>query len=284
MPVRKVEVEMRCVLTYCAECASWNGAVRYAAELAANLDALLTGIHVSLPLPSRMPEGLPESVRMEFIAYAQNEVHSAMAAGPSFNQWARERGVASAYWQVAIGDPAAALCAAGNWNDVLVIGCNQQGTDRSEKLICEILHSGLACLVVPEQAHAVGRIENVAVAWDDSPSSTRALHAAMPMMHRTRQALVIDGTSPARGGAGTHGNPEFDPVRHLRQHGINADSERFSCADQETGESLLRIASRSRADLLVVGASVRKSLGELRIGETTRNLLQYTCIPLLMLI
>ena len=43
------------ILAYCPNPHAWSPGVRYAAELAANLGASLTGLHVSAPWPSREP-------------------------------------------------------------------------------------------------------------------------------------------------------------------------------------------------------------------------------------
>lgn len=273
---------MRDILVHCDDFRAWSPAVRYAAELAAALDASLTGIHVGLPMPSKTPDAIPPSLMAEFTAYAQDEIRSAMIAGTRFAQRAHEFGVASARWQVALGDAAAIFCVAGNWNDLLVVERGNGGADDSIGLISQVLLSGLACLVVPEMTYAVGRIERVAVAWNGSPASTRALHAAMPMLRRAANVVLLRGTPRESQTAGVLCKPVFDPRQYLLARGIHAVTESIEASADEVGDALLTAASRNRADLLVMGAFGKKRFNEWYLGGSTRHILQYAALPLFM--
>lgn len=273
---------MRDILVNCDDFRIFSPAVRYAAELAATLDASLTGIHVEAPIPSRAPDAMPPSLMAEFIAYTQDEIQSAMVAGTRFAEWARDFGVPSTRWQVALGDAAAIFCVAGNWSDLLVLERGNGGVDDSIRLISEVLLSGLPCLVVPEMTYAVGRIERVAVAWNGSPASTRALHAAMPMLRRAAHVILLLGARPDPHAVDVACKPVFDPRRYLRARGIDVVTESIEASADEVGDTLLTAASRNRADLLVMGAFGKKRFNEWYLGGTTRHVLQYAGVPLFM--
>jgi len=273
---------VRDILVYCDDCRSWSPTVRYAAELAATLDASLTGLHVGTRVPLHTPPGMPRPLLAEFIAYVQDDIQAAMIAGTRFAEWAHQFGVKSTAWQVALGDAADILCAAGNWNDVLVV---ERGGGRIEEplaLISEVLLSGLACLVVPEMTYAVGRLERVAVAWNGSAASTRALHAAMPLLRRAAHVILLLAAQPERMQGEATCEPAFDPRAYLRARDIEVKTESIEANEDEAGDTLLTVASRNRADLLVMGAFSKRRFNEWTLGGTTRHVLQYASLPLFM--
>jgi nucleotide-binding universal stress UspA family protein len=273
---------VRDILVYCDDFRAWSPAVRYAAELAAALDASLTGLHVGTRIPLEAPQGTPPPLLAEFIAYVQDDIQAAMVAGKQFAHWTQQFGVKSTAWQVALGDAADALCVAGNWNDVLVV---ERGSGRIEDplgLISEVLLSGLACLVVPEMTYAVGRLERIAVAWNGSPASTRALHCAMPLLRRAAHVVLLRAERPESVRSEVSSEPAFDPEGYLRARGIRVQTESIEATEDEAADTLLTAASRNRADLLVMGAFGKMRFHEWYLGGTTRHILQYAGLPLFM--
>lgn len=273
---------MRDILVYCDDFRVWSPTARYAAELAAALDASLTGLHVGTRIPLEAPQGTPPPLLAEFIAYVQDDIQAAMVAGQHFAHWAQQFGVKSTAWQVALGDAADILCVAGNWNDVLVVERSSGRIEDPLGLISEVLLSGLACLVVPEMTYAVGRLERIAVAWNGSPASTRALHGAMPLLRRATQVVLLRAARPKSLRSEVAFEPEFDPEDYLRARGIQVRTESIEANDEEAADALLTAASRNRADLLVMGAFGKMRFHEWYLGGTTRQVLQYAGLPLFM--
>jgi nucleotide-binding universal stress UspA family protein len=270
------------ILAYCADARVWSPGVRYAAELAANLGALLTGLHVSPPMPAREPQDIPPSLMAEFVAYAQEEVRTAMLAGPRFDAWAREFGVRSTQWQVALGDPADVLGLAGNWNDVIVIERRLGDREDTTSLICEVLLSGFSCICVPENAYAIGRIERIVVAFDGSPASIRALHRATPLLRHATHVILLHGSWRDADGEPATYRPAFDPIQHLRGHDIGAQVEEIAESGARADESILETASRNRADLLVIGVGGKRQRGDCHLDSVAGRLLRCASLPLFM--
>jgi nucleotide-binding universal stress UspA family protein len=267
------------VLAYCNDAQVWTPGVRYAAELAVGLGGTLTGMHVSPPWPTREPPGAPPSLMAELLAYEQEAVRTAMEADARFRTWARGLGVESVRWHVALGDPAEVLGVASNWNDITVIDRRIGDRDDTTDLICEMLLSGVVCIAVPDSGYSITRFDRIAVAFDGSSASIRALHAATPLLRHAARTLLLgacveedEGSMPA---------PAFDPRRYLAERGIAADA--VPAEDLGTrGEILLEAASRHRVDLLVCGAAGKRHLGECRLAEAPRHVLSYAGIPVLM--
>jgi len=266
------------VLAYCSEVQVWTPGVRYAAELAANLGATLTGIHVAPPWRAHEPAGTPPSVMAELVACAQEEVGVAMQAGTRFGAWARGIGVASAKWHVALGDPAEVLGVAGNWNDVIVIDRRIGDRDDTSDLICEMLLAGFVCIAVPDNGYALTRFERVAVAFDGSAACIRALHAATPLLRRAQHVVLIESA----GEGGDSASPQFDARQYLCDRGIPLDIEPAGENGAARADAILAAASRNRADILVAGADGKRRLDDCRLDGMPRQLLTYASIPVLM--
>jgi nucleotide-binding universal stress UspA family protein len=75
--------------------------------------------------------------------------------------------------------------------------------------------------------------------------------------------------------------PAFDPRRYFSARGIEVDTEPADSGG-ERANVILEAASRNRADLVVCGASGKRHLGECRLDETPRQLLNYAGTPILM--
>jgi nucleotide-binding universal stress UspA family protein len=262
------------VLAYSSDFSVWTPGVRYAAELAANLGAALTGVHVAPPWPSREPRGAPPSLMAELLAHAQEELQAATRAGAHFDAWARGIGVGSATWHVAFGDPAEAIGIAGNWNDLVVFDRRIGDLDGTSDLICRTLLSGCACIAVPDKGHEPPRFDGVLVAFDGSPGAIRALHASMPLLERARRVVVLSIERAVDGAPSC----AFDPARWLGERGIGSEFQDCSSAPA----AILESASRNRADLLVCGIHGKRQLGECRLDERSLDLLTRSGIPLLM--
>jgi len=270
------------VLAYCSEVNVWTPGVRYAAELAATFGATLTGVHVSPPWPMHEPAGAPPSLMAELVAHAQEEVGVAMHAGVRFGDWARGLGVTSTRWHVALGDPADVLGVAANWSDLVVIDRRIGDRDDTVDLIRDVLLAGSVCVAVPDHGYAVTRFERIVVAFDGSPPSIRALHAATPLLKRATHVVLLepgaDDDDENEGAA----KPEFDPLRYLADRGIRAEIETIGCEGGSCAEAILAASSSNRADLLVSGARGKRRLGDSRLHEMSRHFLDHAGIPVLM--
>ena len=115
------------------------------------------------------------------------------------------------------------------------------------------------------------------VAWDDSPASSRALHAALPLL-RTAQVVSLWQPDMRR-----TGSRKADALSHLRARGIQvAAVETTTCFEDNASDELLAYANDTRADLIVMGASGRRRLGKRCLGPTTSAVLAQSRLPVFM--
>jgi nucleotide-binding universal stress UspA family protein len=267
------------VLAYCSDVQVWTPGVRYAAELAAGLDATLTGIHVTPPWPTREPPGAPPSLMAELLAHTQEGVRTAVEAEGRFDAWARALGVGSVKWHVALGDPAEVLGMASNWNDMTVIDRRIGDRDDTTTLICETLLAGAVCIAVPDNGYALARFDRIAVVFDGSPACIRALHAAAPLLQHAAHIIIIELAREDE--RDQDPGPAFDPQRYFKERGLDVDVESIA-RDATDAEAILEAASRNRVDLLVSGAAGKRHFGECRLDDLPRQLLNRSGIPVLM--
>lgn len=265
---------MRDIVAHSPGYLSWHGSVRYAAQLAAAMQASLTGVFVaarSTPVPG------PPRLASEMAAYVQDELQQAIRAGRDFSAWANQLGVSDPHWRVAIGQAADALAMTGDWCDLVVLQGDGSADSAGERLIWDVLLTGATCIAVPPANAAPGRVVHAMVAWDESPASSRALHAALPLLRTARVVSVLqpDGVRTR--------SRRTDALSHLRDHGIAvAAVETVAGADAAASEQLLAYANETRADLIVMGASGRRRLGERCLGPTTSTVLARSRLPVFL--
>lgn len=264
---------MRDIVAHSAGYQTWHGSVRYAAQLAATLQASLTGLFVA---PRSTPVPAPPRLVAEMAAYVHDELHQAMLAGRDFEAWAGRLGVRDARWQVAIGQAAEALAMIGNWHDLVVLQNTASADGPEERLICDVLLSGATCMVVPHANAAPGRAVHAMVAWDGSPASSRALRAALPLLC---SAQVVSLLQPDR----RPPSSKMDALTCMRAQGIPVSAvQTITGVDEAANEQLLAYASDTRADLIVMGASGRRRLGERCLGPTTSAVLAQSRLPIFL--
>ena len=271
---------MRDILTYAETCQTWTNSVAYAAQLSALLDASLTGIFVHEPLPP-LPAFVAPPAMTDLYANVAGQVRRAQAAGASFVGFANDHGVAHARWQVAEGPLPDVLAYAGNWHDLLVLGT---GTDSHWDTVAGVgrllLDAGLPCLVVPPAFSSPARMNTIAVAWNDSPESVRALHAALPLLRHADRVVMLRGRREDPYSL-IGWKPPWNVDAYLARHGVDVDVVPVEDDDQ-AGRQLLSSALQVDANLLVMGAYGRSRFSEWVFGGATRHLLENASMPVFM--
>lgn len=254
------------------DAAAWTPGVDYAAGVAALLDASLTGLHVP---PSRsLLASLPEDVRPvpADVAAAERRV---------FHDRARERGVRQAAWQVVEGYMPDVLAHACNWLDLVVLEHDPAAAWGAPAKIGHLVLAGQgACLVVPHEWNRQARVERVLIGWNGSPEAIRAVRAALPLLRRARQVVILSGA--IRNPYMSNWDPPFDLAAYLHRHAV--DHQILPCRepDERAGAALLEQAQKLEADLLVMGAYGRSRFSEWMFGGATAQVLHDARLPVLM--
>lgn len=261
---------------------SWSRDAQYGVRLAALVHAAVTGVYVyPSPLYATPEFGTPDVI--ETLAGMSRILEAgALGAREAFVDWAASLGAGQATWMVAQGNLADALAQVACWHDVLVLERDDDRTWSKPEDIAElVLQVGVPCIVVPPVPVGDVSLARIAIAWNGAPEAIRAVRAALPLLQRAEEVLLVRGT-PREPYHDVVWKPPFDIDGYLLRHGIQPRSQDLTTAGQEVGEALLEHARRFDADLLVMGAFGRSRFSEWVFGGATRHVLWRASLPVLM--
>ncbi len=145
----------------------------------------------------------------------------------------------------------------------------------SQLLQAAILDTGRPVLTLP----ASGEIDpaaSMAIAWDCSRESAKAVTAALPLLKGAKKIVVITARS---------GDAPCQPSRllgYLSAHGITAETWAFTPEKGGLGEAILAQCATAGSELLVMGAYGHSPIREMVLGGATRDILKRATIPVLV--
>lgn len=270
---------MHDILAPARQFSQWKSSVEYAARLAAAIDGSLTAIY-SAVTPTDVIDAAPAPLAQEIMEICRDEAAAALGAGSAFAKWAHGYGVKSCTWHVADVAEETAVAAAAKWHDLVVL---ERPDAPSASHVGEIgrilLGADVPCIIV-SPGMVVPAFDSIAIAWNGTVESARALHAALPLLERAGRILLIHGEGGTEWSA-----PGFSAdaaASYLRGHRLNIERCRIDPDPAVAGREILASAARHDARLLVMGAYGRTRLSEWMLGGATRHALQHAHIPLFM--
>ncbi|NBN64544.1 universal stress protein [Microvirga tunisiensis] len=257
-------------------------ASRYAIDLAARCDAHVTGL--SLAFEPVVPAFAAAPLPADFIeASRQQALAAAQTSLAAFNELARLGGVKGEgrIADVMTGGPLEPVLRHCRLTDLIVIG--QENPDRPEpmrELVIEtaLFESGVPVLLIPYIGAASPKLENALVAWDGSPTATRAVHAALPMLAMAKKVTVLIVNK----GRKMAGEPGADMATYLARHGLNVTVDVVTNPQTSVADTLLNYVSDNGNDLVVMGGYGHSRVREFLFGGATRDILAAMTVPVLM--
>jgi nucleotide-binding universal stress UspA family protein len=217
----------------------------------------------------REDQARSERVRAAFEAFMrQNAIGAAGAASslPSYG-WHEE----TTQGDVAIGSR-------GRVFDLIVVGRPMRGGPSSAMTTLEaaLFESGRPILIAPPgPPNALGR--RIAVAWNGSTETARAIAFGMPFLLSAESVLVLcveGGTVP--------GPSAEECVRGLTRNGVPATARVVRPEKRNVGETILHETAQWGADLLLKGAYTQSRLRQMIFGGSTSHILAEATLPVLM--
>ncbi|MGJ3259355.1 MAG: universal stress protein [Rhodospirillales bacterium] len=166
----------------------------------------------------------------------------------------------------------------GRLNDMIVVARPGDSDDvlTPMTLNAAIFESGRPVLVVPPGSSGSVR-KRIAISWNGSVQSARAVSAAVRMLEQAEAVMVLTAdsfrTSGARG-------PEL--AQYLEWHGVVPDTKIFEAPAGSVGPKLLDECDKFGADLLVSGAYTHSRMRQLILGGVTKYVLGHAQIPMFM--
>lgn len=261
--------------------------------LGRDLDAHVVVLHVRPDPNDTIPllgEGMSVSMIEDMIEHANKEGVERTARGRRmFDDLVKnlsmpvkdapEAAGASAQWSEEVGRDDEITARRGRLTDLIVVGRPTPSSDASSTMTLNaaLFDSGRPVLVVPPDG-AAGFGKNIAISWNGSAESARAVGSAMPLIGRAGKVTVLtaasDRTSAARA-------PEL--ATYLEWRGISPATRSFTPENRQSiGAALLAECAEAGVDLLVMGAYTHSRMRQLILGGVTRHVLEEASIPLFM--
>lgn len=185
---------------------------------------------------------------------------------------------ASVEWREETGSGTALIAAQARFFDLIVLGRSDRVIDQPASDVIEgtLVQSGRPVLLAPATPPVtIG--ETIAIGWDGSPRSVRAITAALPLLRHAKKTVIIaidddpDTASTA---------PITD---YLGWHGIASDGQQLrAVAGVGRGEQLLSAARDTGADLLAMGAFGQSRWRQMLFGSATQTVVSTSLLSILM--
>lgn len=252
-----------------------------ALELAQRTGAHATGLAVAFEpvVPGFIAAPMPP----DYIEIARTQaLKAANDAGAAFNEMARKAGVNAEVRTAEMitggaSDPVVSHC---RLTDLVVIG--QENPDEPEPmremLIESILfEAGVPVMVVPYIGGGLP-MKNVLVAWDGSPTASRAVHAALPLLQMAEKVTVMIVETGRR----SAGEPGTDIATYLARHGLDVTIDVVPRPQTGVADAILNYVSDKGIDMIAMGGYGHSRMREFLFGGATRDILASMTVPVLM--
>lgn len=135
-------------------------------------------------------------------------------------------------------------------------------------------------LVLPDGMSDWEQPQRVAVGWNESDESLRAVRNSIPML-ATAATTFVSVIDPPQ-----HGQDRSDPgglvAQYLARHGVRCEIDVLTRSMPHISDILIRHLTDRDIDMLVMGAYGRARWSEAMFGGATRDMLENCPVPLFM--
>lgn len=182
-------------------------------------------------------------------------------------------------WARFDGAPAHIVVDRARLADLIVLSLPQKGQDYNGPLsmVGDVsLHARAPVLAVPPASRSVDLLGAGLVAWNGAAESSNALRLSVPLLKRASAVHIVtvceeDGDFPAT-----------DAAEYLARHGLGCELHEWPRGDCTVAAALRDAAKVLRAGYVVMGAYGHSRVRESVLGGTTRDMLDYSDVPLLL--
>ena len=133
-----------------------------------------------------------------------------------------------------------------------------------------IFDSGRPVLLVPQTRPLASLPQRIMVAWDATPASVRAIHAALPLIRCAEETIIATVSDDKELRPGQSG---IELAHLLARHGGKPRFMALQRGSAGVFERLLTAAADTESDMLVMGAVRHSPLRNLVLGSATADVL-----------
>lgn len=266
-----------------------GAALGVARRFGAHADALFVRLDPRDAVPM-LGEGMSGAMVDEIMRAAEGEANAHLtvarghfqtavaAAGITQSTAPKAGDEPTAGWRDVVGRGEEVVPQEGRLADLMVFAHPALDKDAQSYVTVEtaLLGCGRPLLLVPGSAPAeIGR--RVAVAWNGSAESARAVAGAMPFLQKAEVVHVLTAeTSVTSAAAGRR------IADYLTWHGVASQLTILKPGSDPVGKTLNDRAAEIGADLLVMGGYGHSRMREMILGGVTRYMLSHAGLPVLM--
>lgn len=257
-------------------------AAKYAIDLASRHDAHITGL--ALAFEPLAPAFAATPMPIDYIQDAQEQaIAAAKESQKVFEELARVAAVKyeSRRADLLTGGPLEVILRHCRTTDLVAIGqANPEQHEPMRDLLIEtiLFESGVPALIVPYIGAPENGPKNVLVGWDGSPTASRAVHAALPMLAEADKITVLVVGKQS----GFAGQPGADIATYLARHDLDVTINVVSNTQIGVADTLLNTVSENGHDLVVMGGYGHSRMREFLFGGASREILSAMTVPVLM--
>ena len=258
--------------------------VKMAVNLAATMDAHLTGVHVRRTFPFPAYSVVPTTVDVDMVAIYNEALDDQEANARKVFKEAIGVGNTKVSWHTLRGSISYELASSARYSDLLLIGQPnpKEATSLNDGITDEIIMSaGRPCLLLPYETNSVGFGTSPLIAWDGSRESGRAVHDAMPFLKQAGKATILI-VNPEKSDTDFEDLPGAMISEHLARHDIDVTVEVSRNSPLNTGDTILAYAADNQHDLIIMGAYGHSRWREIVLGGATRTVMKHMQVPVLV--
>lgn len=170
------------------------------------------------------------------------------------------------------GEMVAAVGAAGRLSDLIVVASSQSRWEQPFRPILDaaLRQTGRPIYIAPSEAPET-TAQHIAIAWNDTAQSARALSGAMPLLERAAQVTVL---TCREGDEASEGADPGKVVSYLERHGLVASARTLQAKHREVAHEIIDAGLSEGADLLVLGSVIHSRVQSLVYGSLTEEVLK----------
>lgn len=162
--------------------------------------------------------------------------------------------------------------------DLVILSCPAAHDLDAESVLEAALFGGAApVLLVPEGQKIPSKPARIIIAWNNSREALTAVRYSMPLLLKA-EIVDIAIVAPTT----TEGDPGAALCQMLVRHGVKAQVTVLAKDMPRVTDVLLRHATDTDANLMVMGAYTHSRLRESVLGGSTRDILHGTRLAVLM--
>ncbi len=154
------------------------------------------------------------------------------------------------------------------------------GSELEPTLEAALFEGQAPVLMVPDNSVPMATPKTISIGWNESAEALVATRAALPFLKSADLVHVVVIDPP------THGPNRSDPggllSQFLSRHGVSVEVDVLSKTQPRVSDVLLRHATDTKTDMIVMGAYGHSRFREAILGGATRNMLEQADIPVFL--